>query len=404
MPSSARNRPQLRLRISPAAETKIRAGHPWVFATSVRETNRSGETGEFAVIYDRRDRFLAIGLYDPDSLLRVRILHSGSPAKIDQAWWKGRAEAVATRRGGLFDERTTGYRCIHGENDGWPGLVLDRYGSTFVLKLYTAAWFPMIEEIMPLLAHQFGIENLVLRLSRNIQTKAEEFGRSEGQILRGATPDGPVIFLESGLRFESDVIRGQKTGFFLDQRENRRKVEMLANDRTMLNAFSFSGGFSLYAARGGARSVLNLDISIHALESARRNFLLNESLPAVAACHAEYVQADVFAWLKESPERKFGLVILDPPALTTSKSEREQALNAYRGLIGNGIRRVEKNGVLVAASCSAPVSPEEFFDLARLVAQRSGRKFQELATTGHPPDHAATFPEGEYLKCIYLQF
>jgi len=392
------------LRISPAAEAKIRAGHPWVFATSIRKTNRPGGTGEFAVIYDRRDRFLAIGLYDPDSLLRVRILHSGSRTTIDRAWWKARAEAAARRRADLFDERTTGYRCIHGENDGWPGLVLDRYEHTFVLKLYTAAWFPRLEGLVPLLADHFGIENLVLRLSRNIQTKAEAFGRSDGQILRGPTPVGPVIFLESGLRFEADAIRGQKTGFFLDQRENRRKVEMLANGRAVLNAFSFSGGFSLYAARGGARSVLNLDISNHALESARRNLLLNKSLPAVAACHAEYVQADVFAWLKESPERKFGLVILDPPALAKNKSECEQALNAYRSLIGNGIGRVEKTGVLVAASCSAQIRAREFFDLARLVAQRSGRKFQELATTGHAPDHAATFPEGEYLKCIYLQF
>jgi 23S rRNA (cytosine1962-C5)-methyltransferase len=331
-------------------------------------------------------------------------LHSGSPAAINQAWWKTRAEAAATRRSDLFDQRTTGYRCIHGENDGWPGLVLDRYGSTFVLKLYTAAWFRRLEEIVPPLANNFGIENLVLRLSRNIQAKAEGFGRKDGRILRGSTPDSPVIFLESGLRFEADVIRGQKTGFFLDQRENRRKVETLAKGRTVLNAFSFSGGFSLYAARGGARSVLNLDISNHALESARRNFLLNKSVPAVAACHVEYAQADVFAWLKDSPERKFALVILDPPALAKNKSERAQALNAYGNLIGNGIRRLKKTGVLVAASCSAPVRAEEFFDLARLVAHRSGRKFQELATTGHPPDHAATFPEGEYLKCIYLQF
>jgi 23S rRNA (cytosine1962-C5)-methyltransferase len=139
---------RLRLRITATAETIVRGGHPWVFADSVQASNRAGETGELAVIYDRKDRFLAVGLFDPDSPIRVRILHAGKPRTIDAAWWRARLEQALARRAGLFDAQTTGYRLIHGESDGWPGLVLDRYDTTLVLKLYTAAWLPRLEETL----------------------------------------------------------------------------------------------------------------------------------------------------------------------------------------------------------------------------------------------------------------
>jgi 23S rRNA (cytosine1962-C5)-methyltransferase len=145
--SNADTKKTLRLRVTAAAESVVRAGHPWLFADSVREQSRAGQMGELAVIYDRRDRFLAIGLFDPDSPLRVRVLHSGKPVTIDGAWWRERLRAAVERRAGLFDEETTGYRYIHGESDGWPGLVLDRYDATLVLKLYTAAWLPRFKEV-----------------------------------------------------------------------------------------------------------------------------------------------------------------------------------------------------------------------------------------------------------------
>ena len=163
---------------------------------------------------------------------------------------------------------------------------------------------------------------------------------------------------------------------------------------TKLNAFSFSGGFSLYAARGGARSVTDLDISAHALESARRNFLLNEAIPAVARCPHEFAQGDAFGWLADAGEKTFDLVVLDPPSL---------AKRAYARLAGLGMGALNRGGILVAASCSAHVSAAEFFGAAREAAQNSGRKFSELRTTGHAPDHLARFKEGEYLKCIYLR-
>jgi len=391
----------LRLRISTAAETAVRSGHPWVFADSVQESNRAGQPGELAVIYNHRDEFLAVGLFDPDSPIRVRILHAGKPQAIDAAWWGARLEAALARRAGRFDAQTTGYRLVHGESDGWPGLVLDRYDTTLVLKLYTAAWLPRLPEMVELIKAMILCERIVLRLSRNLQSPRIEF--HDGQMLYGSAPTGPVIFSECGLRFEADVLRGQKTGFFLDQRENRGEVGSLSRGRRVLNAFSFSGGFSVYAARGGAAGVTDLDISARALESANRNFALNKNVPAVAACRHETVQADAFEWI-EGSRGQFDLIVLDPPTLAKRATEREGAIRAYERLNALGIQRLAGGGILAAGSCSAHVSAEDFFEVVRRAARQSGRPFSEMKTTQHPPDHPAGFKEAEYLKMIYIRF
>lgn len=397
--------PRLRLRVTPVAERILRGGHPWLFAASVREQNRDGQCGELAVVYDRSDRFLAIGLFDPDSPLRLRVLHAGKPATIDDAWWQTHLKTALQKREGLFDDQTTGFRWIHGESDGWPGLVLDRYGSALVIKLYTAAWLPWLERIVACIRAALKFDRLILRLSRNIQEKArKQFQLEDGQCLSGNSTENNAIFLETGLSFEADVVRGQKTGFFLDQRENRRKVESLAPNRDVLNAFSFSGGFSLYAARGGAKSVTDLDISAHALQASRRNFEMNTACPAIARCIHDTVQADVFDWLDKNTSRKFDLTILDPPSLAKREEERAGAIQAYARLIASGINTLRHGGLLMAASCSAHVSTEEFFNAARQAAASSGRAFAELETTLHPPDHPALFPEAAYLKSIYFKF
>jgi 23S rRNA (cytosine1962-C5)-methyltransferase len=321
----------------------------------------------------------------------------------------GISEVAAPEDGRAPSAITTGYRLIHGESDGWPGLVLDRYDATLVLKLYTAAWLPRLDEVVALLQAALQCEQIVLRLSRNIQPAAERRTppRLDGAVLfssrAGSETGVPIVFSESGLRFEADVWRGQKTGFFLDQRENRRLVETLARGRRVLNAFSFSGGFSVYAARGGAVSVTDLDLSAHALASAKRNFALNQNFPAVAACRHETARADAFDWLEKSPAT-FDLIVLDPPSLAKRATEREGAIRAYERLNALGTRRLARDGILVAGSCSAHVSAAEFFDAVRRAALKSGRKFSELKTTRHPPDHPAGFKEAEYLKMIYLGF
>jgi 23S rRNA (cytosine1962-C5)-methyltransferase len=416
---------RLRVRVTAAAEAAVRGGHPWVFADSIRDQNRPGRLGELAIIYSRADRFLALGLFDPESPIRIRVLHRGQPETVDEQWWQTRFEQALARRAGLFDEQTTGFRLLNGESDGWPGLVLDRYGATLVVKLYTAVWLPRLQDIVPLL-HGTGLlqetpglprdiqgpssslvpnsRRVVLRLSRNIQvTSRRDFNRTDGEILIGSPLDGPVSFLESGLWFEADVLRGQKTGFFLDQRENRRFVETLAEGRCVLNAFSFSGGFSLYAARGGAKSVTDLDLSSHALASAERNFALNRAVPSISCCRREGIQADAFDWLAANSSRRFDLMILDPPSFAKRESERVGALRAYGRLISLGVTHLSPGGILLACSCSAHVAAEEFFEAARRAVADSGRSFRELQTTGHAPDHSAGFDEAHYLKAIYLQ-
>jgi 23S rRNA (cytosine1962-C5)-methyltransferase len=279
--------------------------------------------------------------------------------------------------------------------------VLDRYGGTLVVKLYTASWLPQVPELTRRFRKKFQPGRLVLRLSRNIQDSARAQGLTDGSVLAGEALEGTVVFLENGLRFEADPLRGQKTGFFLDQRENRAQVGGLARGRRVLNTFSFSGGFSLYAARGGAASVTDVDISPHALAAAARNFALNADQAAVAHCPRQAVQADVFAWLKDC-RATFDLVILDPPSLARREAERTGAVRAYHALAAEGLRHTERGGVVLACSCSAHVSADEFSDTVRDAAKRSGRKFQ-WEFRGHAPDHPATIPEAQYLKAVYLR-
>jgi len=199
------------------------------------------------------------------------------------------------------------------------------------------------------------------------------------------------------------VLRGQKTGFFLDQRENRQRVESLAQGRRVLNAFSFSGGFSLYGARGGASSVTDLDISTHALASSERNFGLNRSIPEIAHCRREAVRADVFDWLAENKAGQFDLIVLDPPSMAKREVEKKGAIRAYARLLTLGMQRLSPGGILVACSCSAHVTAPEFFEANRAALLRTGRKFAEIQRTQHAVDHPATFPEAEYLKAIYYR-
>jgi len=394
----------LHLRVTTGAEAILRAGHPWLYAESIRKQDQFGKLGQLTVIYDRRERFLALGLFDPHSPLRVRILQFGRPKKIDSAWLSARLSAALERRRDLFDAQTTGYRWINGESDGWPGLVLDRYGDTLVLKLYTAAWLCRLEAMVDLIQDRLRPERILLRLSRNIaRIAAQEFERKDGQLLVGKPVTETVIFQENGLRFEAEVLHGQKTGFFLDQRENRRRVEALAHGRRVLNAFSFSGGFSLYAVRGGARSVTDLDISAHALTSGERNFALNRSVPQIARCRREAIRTDVFDWLSENKDRQFDLIILDPPSMAKRQSEQPRAIRAYDRLVRLGTRHLAPGGILVACSCSAHVRAEQFFGTVRKALIQSGRTFEEIQTTRHAADHPANFQEAEYLKAIYCR-
>lgn len=403
MSEVATGRGRLRLRLFPRAEVAVRGGHPWVFSESIKAQNRVGETGELAVIYDRQDRFFAVGMYEADSPIRVRILHCGKPAEIGREWWLGKARrCLAVREGGVLKEgRTDGARMINGESEGFPGLVADRYADTLVVKVYAAGWLVRWAEMEGVLREVFSPRYVVLRMSRNVVDFAKEIGLEEG--FCGEVGEEAVVFLENGVRFEAAVLRGQKTGFFLDQRENRARVEELARGRDVLNVFSFSGGFSLYAARGGARSVTDVDISAYALESAGRNFSLNVDDGRIAEVGRRGVQADAFLWLEEARE-KFDLIVVDPPSLAKREVEKEGALRAYGRLNARAISLLNPGGILLAASCSAHVGEGDFFRLVRAAADGSGRRWRELWASGHAVDHPASFKEAGYLKALCVEF
>ena len=397
---------RIAVRISAEAERALRGGHPWLYADAIQRQSHEGRSGDLAVIFDRKGRFLAIGLYDPISPIRVRVLHHGRPATIDQDWFAMRIARASALRQTLRGSATSGYRLVHGENDGLPGLVIDRYGNNYVLKLYTTAWIVHLQSVLTVLMEETGGERFILRLSRKVQKEVDAlYGLDDGTILHGSPIHDPLTFRENGFTFEVDPVHGQKTGFFLDQRENRERVERLARSKSVLNVFAYTGGFSLYAARGGAHEVVSLDLSRPALAAANRHFELNREFPAVAASRHKMMQGDAFILMQQlaSQGTAYDMVILDPPAFARRRDEAARALAAYDRLARLGIRVLRRGGILVAASCSSQVAAEDFYRVIKGAAASAKRPLQEIERTGHALDHPIGFKEGAYLKCLFAR-
>ncbi|MCB8944162.1 MAG: class I SAM-dependent methyltransferase [Ardenticatenaceae bacterium] len=395
LPTCAEKR--MAVRVTAVAERALRSGHPWLFASGVESVSFEGNAGDLAVVFDGKRRFLAVGLYDPHSPIRVRILQHGEPATIDAAWFERKIAAAAAIRAYLPAAGTTGYRLVHGENDGLPGLIVDRYGETLVLKLYTAAWLPHLRAVVAAATAVAHPQRIVLRLSREMQ-KQELYGLFDGMVLAGEPLAGDMQFCENGLLLAVDVVQGQKTGFFLDQRENRARVEGLAQGKSVLNVFAYTGGFSLYAARGGAREVVSLDLSEPALATAVHNFVLNQ----ITTPH-ETLVGDAFQVMSElaANGRLFDMVIIDPPSFAKKQSEVAGALGAYGRLVRLGLELLQPGGILVMASCSSRIAAAAFFELVHKTAREGGRPLREIERTEHALDHPITFKEGAYLKCLF---
>jgi 23S rRNA (cytosine1962-C5)-methyltransferase len=283
-------------------------------------------------------------------------------------------------------------------------MVIDRYAQSIVLKLYSLAWIPYLTTLIPILNNLLNPEMIVLRLNRKMLHFPEFlFNLEDGSVLQGTPSDETILFVENGITFEADIRNGQKTGFFLDQRDNRARVEKLSKNKRVLNMFSYTGGFSVYAARGGARKVVSVDLSKPALAAAQRNFSYNRSDPAITACQLEFHAGDAFELLQDFANNKmtFEMLILDPPSFAKRKSEIEKALSAYHRLTSLGLKVLSPGGILVQASCSSRVSQSAFFEIIHQAAQQSGRRLREIERTSHPIDHPIKFPDGEYLKCLF---
>ncbi|WP_082921610.1 class I SAM-dependent rRNA methyltransferase [Lewinella sp. 4G2] len=395
----------LPITLTAPGERALRAGHPWLFDGAIRSVKGEGRAGDLAIVFSvKKNKCIGVGLYDPDSPIRIRVLQAG-PAKIDAAFFREKIEVAKAKRTDLLKTDTNGYRLLHGENDGLPGLVVDVYAGVAVLKLYSPAWLPWLALLQPLIVELADARALVLRLARVVQGAAAGAGLKDGQVLAGTLPNEEITFREHGLQFYANVVKGHKTGFFLDHRANRKRIGELAEGKRVLDVFSYAGGFSVHALGGGAERVTSLDISEPALAQARRNVQLNfGDQPAVEDRH-QTLAADAFEGLADlaKEDESFDLVIVDPPSFAKSDREIPGALKAYRRVNKLAVPLVAPGGIFVAASCSARVSSDEFFRVIASVLQSSGRKHQFLEKSFHDVDHPIGFAEGAYLKTVYYR-
>jgi 23S rRNA (cytosine1962-C5)-methyltransferase len=391
------------VRVTADAARHLRAGHPWLFASSVTAVSHDGAPGDLAVVFDPNRRFVAFGLYDPGALLAVRVLHHGEPETLTEDWWRAHLRRALERRAPLADDPgTTAYRLVHGENDAFGGLVVDRYDTTAVVKLYSPAWAPVLPTLVPMLVEEAGVDSVVVRLNRVLRA-APPAGVADGTALAGALPTAPVPYLENGLFFTADVVQGQKTGAFLDQRDNRALVRTLVRrGGRVLDVFACTGGFTVHAAAGGAGEVWSVDQAAQALEAARDHMALNGDVPAVAACRHEVVRGDAFAVMGDLAARRerFDLVIVDPPSFAARQASVPAALNAYERLTELAVALVAPQGRLLQASCSSRVSAADFFQAVGRAARHAGVELADVVRTGQPLDHPVEFPEGAYLKAV----
>lgn len=393
---------RLATRLTANGERHLKAGHPWLYDQSIEQIKGAGRSGDLAVVFDRRhNRFLGIGLYDPDSPIRIKVLHQGSPTKIDADFFQQKIEKAHALRAPLLATDTNSYRLLHGENDGFPSLVADVYANVLVIKIYSLIWQPYLPLLLPALLAHSACQTIVLRLSRQVAQHPDRPTEwVDGYILHGQLDSPEIIFREHGLRFQANVVSGHKTGFFLDHRHNRLRTGQLAKGRTVLDVFAYAGGFSVHALTGGARQVTSLDISPQALAMAQTNAALNLPKP-----QHNILPEDAFVALERLAKngQQFGLVIIDPPSFAKQASEVANAMKAYRRLSRLALKIVEKNGILLLASCSARVSADDFYQLQLEELQASGRPFEEIEKTTHDIDHPITFPEAAYLKSWWVR-
>lgn len=389
------------MHVNDDAARAVRSGHPWVWDGSVERVGRDGAAGDLAVVFDRERRFAGIGLYDPTAAIRVRVLHARRPRTIDEAFFLDRVvEAVDRRQSLLADERTTGMRLVHGENDGLPGLVVDRYDRSLVVRLDTAAWIPHLRAVIEPLGEVVETDRIVLRTSRRVGPSLPE-PLFDGCTLAGPAPSGPVSFLEHGLHFEADLVRGQKTGHFLDQRDNRALVSTRCNAAEVLDLFCNTGGFSVHAAAAGARRIHSVDSSEHAVAATVRHVEHNRERLAYDAEHTVRV-ADAFAEADRLRREgtRFDVVIVDPPSFAPNTAAIPAARRAYRRLTRLALELLGTGGTLFQASCSSRIDRVEFHDLIADEIDAFGWKSTREVRTGHAIDHPIGFPEGAYLKAV----
>jgi 23S rRNA (cytosine1962-C5)-methyltransferase len=373
--------------------------HPWVLDTAIDRVDGDPAAGDVVDLVTHDRSFVARGLFNPKSRIRVRLFVFDAATPLDDALFATRlAAAVALRESlGLLD-REGACRLVNSEGDDLSGLIVDRYGDSLAVQVTALAILPRLDMICDRLAGLLPAKSMLLRGAERGLSKLEGLELAD-RVLRGTAPDGPIFVREHGLTFGIDLTEGQKTGYYLDQRDNRQAAARYARGRRVLDMFCYSGGFALACGMTGeARSVLAIDSSAKATALAKANAELN------GATTIEVETADAFEKLDAlaAAGERFGMVILDPPKFARSRATVEDALRAYHRINRRACDLLEPGGILVTCTCSGSVTRDEFLEMLSGVAQRTGRTIQLLEVRGAAPDHpvSASCLEGEYLTCV----
>ena len=389
----------IKLQLKPGKEESLKRFHPWIFSGAIARFESQPEEGEIVEVIDSNNKFIALGHYQIGSIA-VRVL-TFEKEEINFEFWKHRLQVAFDLRKslGLVNGNINNtFRLVHGEGDYLPGLIVDVYDDTAVMQAHTPGMHYVREELAKALIEVAGadIKNVYYKSETTLPYKAD-LGAENGYLI-GEYHDSDIA-VENGLKFHVDWLRGQKTGFFVDQRENRQIVEKFSNNRAVLNMFCYTGGFSFYAMRGGATLVHSVDSSAKAIDLTRKNVELN--FPGDSR-HEAYAE-DAFKYLDRMGDQ-YDLIILDPPAFAKHKNVLRNALQGYRKLNAKAFEKIKPGGILFTFSCSQVVSKENFRLAVFSAAAQSGRRVRIIHQMTQPIDHPINIyhPEGEYLKGLVL--
>lgn len=393
---------RLAVKLNAKGEQFVVKGHPWVFSKSIIKINANAKTGDLAIIFSKnKNKVVGIGLFDADSPIRIKVIHNAeTKAEINSEFFRHKIELAFQKRAELLQTKTNSYRLLFGENDGFPGLIADVYDTVLVVKLYSEIWLPYLASILESLQHISCAKTIVMRLSRTLQNSKTN-NLTDGEVVFGTLKNEVVNFVEHGVNFSANVIKGHKTGYFLDHRANRKQVGEWSKGKTVLDVFSYAGGFSIHALANNATQVTSLDISKQALEIALENGKLN----TYSGTH-KTIAGDAFAEMRTLilNKKRFDVVVIDPPSFAKQQSEIDLAKKKYAQLADLGAQLTAKNGLLVLASCSSRVLAQSFFDLNSQALNAQPRLYETILRTKHDADHPVAFAEGAYLKCGYYRF
>ncbi len=389
------------LRLKPGRDKSLRQRHPWIFSGAIATANASVEPGGTVDILSADGAFVARAAYSPVSQIRARVWTFDRRESIDAAFFARRIGRAVAARTPMLDARHTGCRLINGESDGLPGVVADRYAETVVLQLSSAGAERWRDAIVAALAEATAAACIFERSDADVR-KLEGLASRTG-IVHGRLSE-VVTFVEDGLIYHVDVIAGQKTGFYLDQRANRAAVRSVAAGRETLNVFAYTGGFALAALAGGAARVESLDSSADALALGRENLARNPELPSERAVWRE---ADAFAELRKLRDRGagFDLVVVDPPKFAPTVAHAERATRAYKDVNLWALKLLRPGGLLATFSCSGGIDAELFRKIVAGAALDAGADASVIGRFGAGADHpvALAFPEGDYLKGLLIR-